>query len=151
MKAPAYGALLTQMRRAGHHPLEVTVIYGNDWKPPESASLLRPRLAVKPGEALGLDWHCVTGLPVVVLDRHVEETDEVLRMLGEIGRRAAQVYYWVKGQERPVHVSDWAWSLRHVAQLAGQAAWPSWWSGEVEKINAGNRERWLAAAEQWFA
>src|SRR4051794_13037574 len=88
MKLPAYAKPLLAARRSGVHPASVTVIYGQDWHVAEGVT----RLAVKPGEALGLDWYCVAGLPVRLVDRSQELPEELYFLIGEIASHAATLH-----------------------------------------------------------
>lgn len=152
---PAYANSLIAARRAGRQPLEVLVLFGGDW-----SAVATPKLAVKPAECLGLNWACVAGLPVHVEDRSSKAEDDydaqghrkLFFMLGEIAVHAAWVSFTVPealytGQPGPT---------RTVAQLYAycsrdaQGRWPAWWSGDTEKINARNRERWEAECLAWL-
>ena len=146
MKLPAYAKTLLAARRAGSHPALVTVVYGEDWAVPGAEC----RLAVKPGEALGLDWRCVAGLPVELVNRSdvamFEAQDgEPLRLAAEIARESAQVMV-VEGGAR-VALDELAFAMRCVSG----ARWPAWWSEDVEKIHGQNRKRWIEEAAHYLS
>lgn len=156
-KLPAYGKALLNARRAGQHPISVMVIYGHKWFVDNNAT----RLAVKPEEAIGLDWLCIADVPVVIEDRMdsddgnvPEQNSALLRMAGEIAREAAQVT--LKTQRlipcECGHITPGNHRIDIVAFLCRQWSarerrmkWPAWWSEEIELSNEKNRRRWLSA------
>lgn len=139
-KRPAYANALLDARRAGDHPSTVMVIYGNDWAVGGGVT----RLAVKPGEALGLDWGAVVGVRVDVVDRRrgadVDMT-ELYAMTGELAREAAHVAIVIDGVRHAAELL--ALAVRH--ELRG--VWPTWWTEETNQINERNRQRWTMEAE----
>lgn len=146
MKLPAYGKRLLSARRGGLHPPEVTVVYGEDWDVPGAAC----RLAVKPGEALGLDWRCVAGLPVEFLNRSAlalfeMDDGEPLRLIGEIARESAQIMV-VEGAVR-----TFADDLAFLKRAGKPPRWPAWWSEEIDKQHGQNRKRWIEEAAHYLA
>lgn len=162
LKLPAYGKALLAARRAGRHPAVVVVVYGQDWSVPG----VWARLAVKPGAALGLDWRCVAGVGVQVLDRSTAAEDdydaqgnrEVFFLLGEIARYAACVavetpeplfaHQQGRGQAQAQVL---AWCARTVKPGSHRMAWPAWWSEDIDKINERNRRQWLTETERYLA
>ncbi len=155
MKLPAYAKPLLNLRRAGTHPASVLVLYGTDWSAPEG----RARLAVKPGAALDLDWRCVAGLPVLLIDRSGMELDddsELFALGAQIAHEAAIVTLvtsepLVSGSPRSgfyrIGISDYAFCSRTWDARAKRMAWPAWWTQELEQLHGQNRERWLAEIE----
>lgn len=149
-KRPAYANVLLDARRAGDHPSTVTVIYGNDWSVGPGVT----RLAVKPGEALGLDWVCVAGLAVRVEIRTDDDIAEgrdceALRLAAQIACETAAITIHEHGLEIELHVL--ANLCRALEGATGKFVWPSWWSEEIEKINGQNRKRWLDEATEQLA
>lgn len=162
VKLPAYGKQLLAARRSGKHPAVVVVVYGQDWSVPG----VWARLAVKPKAALGLDWHCVAGVGVQVLDRSTAAEDdydaqgnrELFFLLGEIARHAACItvqtpeplfmHQTGRGQA-PADLL--AWCARRWDGAARRMLWPAWWSEEIEKINERNRNQWLEETERYLA
>lgn len=146
MKLPAYAKHLLRERRAGRHPSVVTVVYGEDWH----VAGAEFRLAAKPGEAVGLDWACVAGLPVELVNRSdvamLEANDaEPLRMVADIARDAAQIVIVEDAQRMLAH------ELAFLRRYFKAGTWPAWWSEEIENIHGQNRRRWLEEAQTWLA
>jgi len=143
MKLPAYAKQLLRNRRAGMHPVSVTVTHGDDWRDSGAS-----RLAVRPGEALGRDWSCVAGLPVDLFSQSADLRDaELLQLAGEIARHAATLTISAGGSHVLAHT--WAFLCRH--EERGRMHWPAWWSDEIERLNERNRQRWIAEAQSWLA
>jgi hypothetical protein len=65
LKLPAYGKRLLEERRAGNHPLEVTLVYGDKWWDFE-----QPKLCIKPDEFEPgkYDFSVCAGIHVIVID-----------------------------------------------------------------------------------
>lgn len=153
MKLPAYGKRLLEQRRNGSHPTAVRVIYGDDWYVPEGVT----RLAVKPGEALELDWRCVTGIPVELVCQ-VDQKDpgptqlalEVYHLAAQITQSAAHVTIIYPGEGR-IDASDFAFVCRRWNATTRRVEWPVWWSEEIEKKHAENWQRWLADTAAYLA
>ncbi len=151
MKNPAYAKSLIERRRAGNHPEHVVVIYGNDWWIEEGVT----RLALKPGEARGLSWTSVAGLPVRVLDRARDGEDEpdehgtreLYYVLGEIAASAATLTVTsVRDGLKDCEVRMLARACR-LSDLSN-IRWPAWWSDDIERIHGQNTERWIAEIAQ---
>ena len=142
MKPPAYASPLLRLRRAGSHPASVVVVYGERWQLEDGVT----RLAVKPGEALGLEWRCVAGLPVEIRAQG-PDCDELWRLAGEVACEAAAV---------TIVQADGARECADIAAFmerlyARPVAWPAWWSRDIDKINERNRQQWFREAEGWLA
>src|SRR3954470_23461983 len=66
LKLPAYGKRLLEERRAGKHPLEVTLVYGDRWSKGKD-----PRVCISPEEyaPAQYDFCMLAGTRVLVLDQ----------------------------------------------------------------------------------
>lgn len=160
-KLPAYGKQLLEARRAGTHPAVIVVVFGEDWRVPG----VWARLAVKAAEwsPESIDWNVTRGVSVLILDRSSNADDpyddtgarKLFFMAAEIARFAGFVTLEVPeplflGEEAGpsrVHVHEWAFCCRTWVPGQRRWTWPAWWSEEIEKINAANRQRWFAEAE----
>lgn len=162
VKLPAYGKQLLAARRSGTHPAVVVVVYGQDWSVPG----VWARLAVKPKAALGLNWHCVAGVGVQVLDRSTAAEDdydeqgnrELFFLLGEIARHAAGVQvrtpeplFAHQSGGGEAHADVLAWCSRRWDAQARRMVWPAWWSQETDRIHIRNFELWLAETERYVS
>lgn len=160
-KLPAYGKQLLAARRAGRHPAVVTVVYGQDWSVPG----VWARLAVKPKAALGLDWHCVAGVGVQVLDRSTAAEDdydeqgnrELFFLLGEIARHAAAVQvrtpeplFAHQSGGGEAHADLLAFCARRWDPVARRMVWPAWWSDETDARHGRNFELWMAETMRYL-
>ncbi len=82
-RGPAYSRALMAMRRSGKHPRCVVVVFGDVWQSAQPFEL--PRVAISASEfAPGrVDWTCIAGVPVIVLDRATKAQDDY----DELGNR----------------------------------------------------------------
>ena len=140
MKLPAYGKRLLDERRAGKHPLEVTLVYGDDWYVGKL-----PRICIKPDEfePAKYDFRMLAGLRVNVFDEFglaLKAEGKVFDLLGELGQIAAAV--WVRWPLRfgqaEIEMTDIALRQRI------DGVWPHWWNAEVD-------QKYLARFDAWFA
>lgn len=183
LRMPAFAKSLLQNRRRGFHPLRVEVWYGDDWSEAaavakrEAALLLRegaaarpyaagaawlklvgdPMLAIRPGDFApgNIDWRCVTGLQVRVIDgcRALDDIDfdeagRVTRwgliyfLLGDISRAAAEVLYCSAGARGIEEcVDDLAFGSRVWDAARRAFVWPEWWPVDDEVREARERRK----------
>lgn len=159
-RRPAYANALIEARRSGLHPTDVVVVYGFPWQVEDGVC----RLAVKPGEALDLDWSCVAGVDVEIWNRSraacVADREnvrklgdevidcEMLRMAAQIARAAHDVSI-VEGGRRYT-ISELAFAGRHREAVTKMIAWPAWWCEETRKIHEQNKIRRERAIIAWL-
>lgn len=150
-KLPAYGRQLLERRRAGDHPLDVSLCFGSLWRfaPP-------PKVAVMPSEFVpgAFDWSVLAGLCVTVFTQaEIDwQPNVVTNHLGalhsahfavlcaELAEADAfvvvdlPIFVEGKGQRRREFLLDMTKRLAGTsATAADRLAWPSWWSDALQK------------------
>lgn len=171
LKLPAYGKALLQRRRADDHPLCVHLVIGDDWRAPVKCSWqmpgeVHPLLAIKPDDCRAgvFDWRPVAGLNVVLLDQAELALDfqnpdaaharnwghgPFYFLLGEIALLAADIEIIGSYSMYSLSAFRIAYSLRDSRLKQDPEknnGWPSWWSDEIETLNAKRRQTWCRAA-----
>lgn len=145
-RLPAYGKQLLERRRAGDHPLEVALIYGQDWW--QNVHDL-PRLAIAPEEYEPgrFDFRMVAGLKVTLIDqvagglinmrlRAPNRFGIFYELVRELAEADAYVeVIWPAWCDRlPAAAMHLAWFGRAtMARALGQYCWPDWWSEALDR------------------
>lgn len=158
-KPPAYGKRLLEQRRAGQHPREIELIYGDRWKEGR-----HPFVAIEPKDynAGIYDLHVLAGTRVTVVDQLGEGFDvdenaypprwgKFYDLLGEVAaNRAVVMIRWPKGVEpRTELLLDFVdrrgrWFNRETRLHE----WPKWWGDELHKLQIDAARAWLEDAER---
>jgi len=154
LKLPAYGKRLLLERRAGRHPSEVTLVYGDQWWEAQHPKIcIRPE-AYDPGK---YDLRMVAGCKVVVLDQLLCAAldfggegwppifGKFFDLLHEVAAAGAYVEItWPSKVGWPArHLSEYAWAARWYDRAAQRMQWPRWWNDELA---AQHDARW----QLWF-
>jgi hypothetical protein len=170
LKLPAFARGLVENRRRGFHPLNVTLLYGDNWRtpslqaklereaaqvkrlPPYSAQWLTeigpPMLAIEPRDYAPevYDFRCVAGCQVRVIDA-LDASRDCDVAAGRWG-----VFYDLMGE-----LSDWAaralvspldqdaasLAWEHRVYEAGRYTWPRWWSDQRQSEHDRRYVIWL--------
>ena len=142
---PAYAKQLLADRRAGRHPLEVTLIYGNDWQAGDA-----PRLALKPEdyEPGKFDFHMIAGEKITVLDQvrgayeFTQATPPSFGKFYDLLRElaACDAYVVVDWPMNELHLDAemLAYGWRWFDPVEQRMRWPLWWS---DVLSAKHRRR----------
>ncbi len=139
LKVPAYGKRLLDDRRAGKHPLEVTLVYGDDWLAGRP-----PRICIKPDEfePEKYDFHLFAGLRVNVRDEFglaLADDDKVFNLLLEVAQFAALVWIgWPKALGEP------AMELSEFAYACYRSGRRQWWSDDQDRAYRARFDGWFA-------
>jgi len=153
LKLPAYGKRLLIQRRAGIHPLDVALVYGDRWWDAPD-----PRVAIDPKdyEVGKFDFHVLAGLRVTIHDQLGAsfDADPVLRppsygkfydLLHEVAAANAYVVIrWPKNVDpRETELLQQAFGCRWWSRELRSTQWPRWWNDDLN-------ERQLDAAVAWL-
>jgi hypothetical protein len=148
MRLPAYGRRLIDERRAGRHPIEVTVVYGDKWR--DHGQL---KICIKPEEFLPgvYNFHILAGLRVLVVDQLGESSDldekvipptfgKFYDLLAEIAAADAWVtlrYPQYEAFDRDI--ANLALCAKWWSHETRSMQWPRWWN---EELHAKHERRW---------
>lgn len=153
LKLPAYGKQLLLDRRAGKHPLTVTLVYGDRWYEGKN-----PKICIKPEDYQPgqYDFRVVAGVQVIVIDQLVgaSECDEKPRpptfgkfydLLSELAAADGWLYIeWPKTAGWPaIEATQLARNARWRTGDGSAEQWPRWWNDELEARQQRRRTQWL--------
>jgi len=165
MKLPAYARRLESLRMAGHHPLWVRVLFGDDWAEAKlTAEMERVALTVvgPSFQPYGVRWRQLVGHPVLVVSprdfapgamdlrcvtgscvRLVDQSNHAQEWEGKFFTLAAEI-----AQRAVVDVSSQVFGelslpiAAHAAQrVLGRR--PAWWPEELERGHGERTDRWI--------
>lgn len=156
LKLPAYGKRLLAERRAGRHPLEVNLCYGDRWR-----EVAAPLIAIEPKDYEPGKYHffVLAGLHVVIYDQLAGgwDMDPTIRppTYGKFYDLAAEVAVadawvtirWPKGTSPPESdLQALAWECRWWSMERRAFQWPPWWSDMLEAKHQARWQAWMIDA-----
>lgn len=147
LKMPAYGKRLLLERRAGRHPLELALVYGERWWEVE-----QPKICIKPCEYEPgkYDLRMVAGLKVVVHDQDLGVLDykaatvtslpifgKFYDLLHELAlcKAYVEIRWPEKSQLGRDELSAFAYACRHPHPTEPRMIWPRWWSDALDTLH----------------
>lgn len=152
LKLPAYGKRLLEERRAGRHPLEVNLCYGDRWR-----EIAAPLIAIDPKDyAPGkYDFHMLAGLRVTIHDQlaggwelAAAAQPTTYGKFYDLVREAAAADAWVlirwpAGTEpRESSAQMMAFNCRWWCTERRAWQWPRWWSAELDAQQSARCATW---------
>ena len=150
MKLPAYAKRLLDDRRAGLHPLDVNLVFGDRW-----ADVPEIKVCIKPEDyAVGVfDFHVLAGLKVTI---HAQvsiegDADPLFDLVGEVAAaQALVVIRWPKGFTPR---ETWAFELAFCNRFKSNKGvrWPAWWSDALDCGQQTLAKNWIADCERKVA
>jgi hypothetical protein len=143
LKLPAYAKRLLDDRRAGKHPLEVNLVFGDKWRDVPEIRVCIPPEDYAP--AL-YDFRVLAGLRVTIHDQmnFGNNADSVFfDLVGEVAAAQALVIVrWPKGHApREIHASELAFCCR--VKTTKGVQWPRWWSAALHTRQQQLAVEWL--------
>lgn len=171
---PAYARALVAVRMAGHHPLRVNVLYGDDWAPAKAYAERARDLGGKRVLPFSPRWSEVAGDPWVVVSRRQYVPGSMdfrcvagaLVTLHDPGRALDRFTCALRGPVEfdpifdlvgelarwacvfvagPPERSAAALAATHADFRAGRWIWPRWWSEDLEREHDKRYEAWTRA------
>lgn len=140
LKLPAYAKRLLTERRAGRHPLEIIVVYGERWWEVEHPKICLKPCDYAPGQ---VDFHVVAGCRVTLVDQDLgaweitsdRQFGKFYDLIHELARAGA--YVDIEWPANSGWVGKPAFALaqeyRRYDRASGGMLWPRWWSDEIQK------------------
>jgi len=140
LKRPAYAKPLLAQRRAGNHPREITLIYGEKWREGDP-----PRICIRPEEYApgAYDLSVFAGVKVTLLDQNLasenDQDDKFFDLIGELVRLKCPVQIVPPAGSglSPQWTSDMAWGRRVKRQF------PRWWSDDLQSLHERSFYAWI--------
>lgn len=175
LKLPAFARALVENRRRGFHPLNVTLLYGDNWRTPSLQAKAEreavqvhqrepyapqwlqefgdPMIAIEPRDyAPGVyDLRCVAGCVVRAIDalNAAADFDLSARRWGrfyELLGELSEFAAEVKVSPLETYAHDLAWE--HRVFDAGRYMWPVWWSDQRQREHDRRFVIWLGDRER---